>query len=536
MWLNNAMLILKNAHIRTLDSHNPAADALAIEPLSGRVAAVGRETDIIGELGHRAQIEDLQGAHILPGLTDAHLHLRTYAHNLKKLNLNGKSKADIVEAVAERVRASQPGTWIEGHGWAQADWADAAFPTAADLDQISLENPVYLTAVSLHAAWCNGAALKAAGLTHNTPDPAHGSFGRDVDGRPNGMLFESAMEVVSAAIPRPSLEDDAAMIGAAQHELWELGLTGVHDFDRQASFRALQSLRREDQLRLRVHKHLPVKSLDAISESGLVSGFGDEWLWLGAIKAFADGALGPRTAAMLAPYEGEPDNTGMLFLDREELFEMGRKAALAGFPMTVHAIGDRANHETLAAFAQLRDEERANRLPHLRHRVEHAQIVHPDDFAKFKQLDVIASVQPIHTTSDMHMADKHWGDRAQFSYAWRTLSDGGARLAFGSDAPVDTPNPFVGMHAAITRQRADGNPGKEGWFPDQRLTLDEALAGYTSGAAYAAGREHDLGRLARGTCADLIVLPEDIYMINPEELRHVRPDKVMVGGAWVLPT
>jgi predicted amidohydrolase YtcJ len=289
----------------------------------------------------------------------------------------------------------------------------------------------------------------------------------------------------------------------------------------------------QGKLKLRVNKNIPIDSLQHAYELGLRTGFGDEWLWIGSVKAFMDGALGPRTAAMFQPYLDEPSNLGILNMDGEELFERARHAADVGLGMTVHAIGDRANHEVLDAFEQLRGYEKQNGLPHLRHRIEHVQVIHPDDAARLAQLNVIASMQPIHATSDMLMADRFWGGRAALSYAWRTQLNHGARLAFGSDAPVESPNPFWGLHAAVTRRRADGSPSADGWYPEQKLTLPEALSAYTLGAAFAANAEDRLGKLAPGHLADLIVLEDDIFNGDPDELLTIESAGTMIGGEWL---
>jgi hypothetical protein len=256
-------------------------------------------------------------------------------------------------------------------------------------------------------------------------------------------------------------------------------------------------------------------------------------LRIGSVKAFMDGALGPRTAAMLQPYENEPENRGILNMDGEALFELGKQAADVGLSMTVHAIGDRANHEVLNAYEHLRGYERARHYPALRHRIEHVQVIHPDDAARLARLNVIASMQPIHATSDMLAADRYWGQRARHAYAWRTQINHGAVLAFGSDAPVESPNPFLGLHAAITRRRADGTPNPAGWYPEERLTLRAALAGFTSGAAFAAGMENKLGKLAAGYLADLIVLEKDPFACDPEEFLTFASSATLVGGEWV---
>ena len=279
---------------------------------------------------------------------------------------------------------------------------------------------------------------------------------------------------------------------------------------------------------------LALEDLEHAAEIGLRTGFGDDTLRIGMVKAFMDGALGPHTAAMFAPYLNEPDNRGILNMDGEHLFELARRAADSGLGMTVHAIGDRANHEVLDAYEQLRGYERQHGLPSLRHRIEHVQILHPDDTARLAQLNIIASMQPIHATSDMHAADNFWGaERVPYAYAWRTQLNHGATLAFGSDAPVESPNPFWGIHAAVTRRRPDGSPNPGGWVPAQKLTRSEAVAAYTLGPAYAAGQESRSGRLAPGHLADLIVLEDDPFTCDEEKFLSMQTSATMVGGEWV---
>jgi predicted amidohydrolase YtcJ len=286
-------------------------------------------------------------------------------------------------------------------------------------------------------------------------------------------------------------------------------------------------------LGLRVVKSIPFDLLPRAVELGLRSGSGDDTLRLGAVKLFADGALGPHTAAMFDPYVDEGENRGILNLDGEAIFEIGCRAAESSLGLAVHAIGDRANHEVLNGLSRLRAYEREHGLPALRHRVEHVQLLHPQDAGRLSQLQVIASMQPIHATSDMTVADHCWGRRCQLAYAWQSQRHYGVRLAFGSDAPVESPNPFWGLHAAVTRRRADGSPGPDGWYPEQRLTFPEALEGFTLGPAYAAGMEDRLGRLAPGYLADLVVLGRDPFAGDPSELRTLQPVATMIGGEWV---
>ncbi len=522
------MKILHHARVYTLDRSRPIASAVAID--HGEVVATGGE-ELLSEFLN-AEKQDLGGRVVLPGLTDAHLHLQYYAVGLQKVDCETDTVEECLVRVAERAHSLQAGEWVLGHGWNQNVWG--GWPRAAELDAITADQPVYLTAKSLHAAWANSAALKMAGISAGTPDPKDGKIQRDDRGEPTGILLESAVALVGNLVPEPSLAALADAIEKAQGILWRMGLTGVHDFDRRESFMALQQLRAERRLKLRVTKSFPVELLEHAFELGLRTGFGDDWLRIGSVKAFMDGALGPRTAAMFAPYDGEPENRGILNMDGEQLFELGRRAADVGLGMAVHAIGDRANHEVLNAFEQLRLYETGKSLPHLRHRIEHVQLLHPDDLPRLAQLDVIASMQPIHATSDMRMADRYWGERTAYAYALKSQLDRGAHVAFGSDAPVESPNPFWGIHAAVTRRRADGSPGMDGWHPEQRLTVQQAIEGFTTGPAYAAYAENRLGRLAAGCLADLIVLEKDPFACNLTELKDLQSSATMVGGEWTF--
>jgi predicted amidohydrolase YtcJ len=520
--------ILHNARFHTLDKGQPSASALALD--HGEILAVGGE-DLLTEF-EGATREDLRGRVVLPGLTDAHLHLKHHALSLRQIDCETASLQACLSRIGERCSRAPSGEWILGHGWNQNVWG--GWPTAAELDTVSPANPVFLTAKSLHAAWVNTAALKLCGIQAGTPDPEDGEIRRTADGEPDGVLLEAAQSLVASHIPEPTVGDLADAIAEAQAVLWRFGLTAVHDFDRRDCFMALQQMHGDGRLKLRVTKSIPVDLLDQAHDLGLRTGFGDDWLRIGGVKVFMDGALGPRTAAMLSAYDGEPENFGILNLDGEELFELGRKAADVGLGMAVHAIGDRANHEALKAFAHLREYERERRMPHLRHRIEHVQLLHPDDLGELGRLNVIASMQPLHATSDMVMADQYWGQRASLAYAWQSQLHAGAPLAFGSDAPVESPNPFLGMHAAVTRRRADGSPGPDGWHPLQRISVEQAVAAYTSGPAYAAYNEGRQGTLAPRKFADLIVLDEDPFDCNPTELRTLRPSATMIGGEWVF--
>ena len=511
-----------------MDPGLPLASSLFIE--GGKVSAVldGLKAD-----GPPARVEtlDLEGRTILPSLTDAHLHLRNYAESLVKIDCETETKKECLERVAERVKETPAGEWILGHGWNHNSWPDG-YGSAAELDQITTEHPVYLTGKSLHISWANSKAMAAAGIKEGFPDPEGGAIQRDEAGVPTGISFEKAVKLFEDKIPKASVEKTTQNLITAQSNLWKMGLTGVHDFDQELCIKALRFLDQNDQLRLRVLKSIPKDFLDDAIGFGYKTGIGSDWLWYGGVKLFADGALGPQTAAMLEPYEGT-DEVGMLLMSDEELYEIGIKAARSGLALSVHAIGDLANRTVLNALENIRGFEKAEGTDPLPHRIEHVQIIDPADIDRLAELDVCASMQPIHATSDMVMADKFWGKRTAYAYAPAYQSKAGALVVFGSDAPVESPNPWLGLHAAVTRRRADGTPGPDGWHPEGRLTLQNALEAFTCNPAVAAGRGNIQGKLAPGYWADLVVLDSDPFTLFPDELLDISPSGTMVDGEWV---
>ena len=533
----NAIVILKNGRIYTQDPSRPQASAVAIS--GARLLAVGSDEAMLALLGAGGQVVDLAGRCVTPGLVDAHVHFQSYSLGLSRIDLAGSRTMDeALERVAAAPHAGRD-KWLTGRGWNQAEWPDGRFPTSFDLDRVSGKQPVFLKHKSGHAAWANSRALRLAKINADTADPAGGQIQRDGDGRPTGILFETAIDMVDDCVPKSTEGELASAMKLGQQRCLEAGLTGVHDYDGRACFSALQALHQDGALSLRIVKNIPVKYLEQTISVGLRSGFGDEWLRIGGVKMFADGALGTRTATMLAPYEGEPDNRGIVVTDKEEMMAYASQASAAGLSLTVHAIGDRANHDVLDVYEAVRAQER-QRLdaqglsdePRLRHRIEHFQIAHPGDFERLAALGVVASMQPIHATADMEMADRFWGQRAEYGYAWRRVLQAGGMLAFGSDAPVDPIEPLKGIHAAVTRQRADGSPGPQGWYPEQRLSVDEAIRAFTMGPALASGREALLGSISPGKFADLTIFQQDIFEGAPAEIVDVQIAGSMVGGQF----
>jgi len=524
-------LILTNGRIHTMNPQQALASAVAIR--DGRILAVGGD-ELLALRGDGVEWIDLGGRGVTPGLVDAHVHFHGFALHLQNVDLDGLPTR---EAILERLRsfaARQPQSsgWLRGRGWRVAAWPNHAFPTAAELDSVVPDRPALLSDKSGHAAWANSLALRLAGITAATTDPQGGQIQRDADGRPTGILFEEAIDLIAARIPRPATAELAEAMRAAQTYCWSAGLTGLHDFDGRDCFVALQSLRETGELGLRVVKNVPVYRLHHALGVGLRSGFGDDWLRIGGVKIFADGALGSKTAAMIAPYEGEPDNLGIVVTDKEEMLERAREAAAGGLSLTVHAIGDRANHDVLDVYEQLRRDEGDRPGSRLRHRIEHVQVLHPDDVNRLAQLNVIASMQPSHATSDMDMADRYWGERARLSYAWRTMWDSGALVVFGSDAPVERIDPLPGLHAAVTRRRADGRPGPDGWYPEQRLALWQAVYAFTGAAARTSGQEGSQGSIAPGKLADLTIFDRDLFAVPAEELLETQIAATIVDGVF----
>ncbi len=498
------------------------ADAVFVR--NGRISAVGRGRDLRAAVPN-APCLDAGGATVTPGLTDAHLHFVPWAQGRRQVDLLGvTSRGAALERVAAGLAADPGPTPLVGRGWDAMGWE--APPDRASLDALAPERPVLLHSHDFHSLWFNSAAMRAIGLGRESRDPQGGRFERDFTGEPTGVAREHAVAAFEAlgAQAGPAIDDALLDDGAAA--LHAAGVTSVHDYQRNANdmarMRALASRRR-----LRVLQHFGPEQLEALIAAGLASGVGDAWFRIGALKLFADGALGSRTAAMLEPYD-DGHGLGIVMIPRDELVATVTRAAAHGFASTVHAIGDRAVRHALDAF------EAARALPAtpLPSRIEHAQLVHPDDLPRFAALGVRASMQPQHATSDALAATAAWGARCALSYAWRAIADTGVTLAFGSDAPVEPPLPWLGLHAAVTRTRTDGTPAG-GFVPAQCLTLDEALAAYTEGAAGLAGLAGRLGTLEPGAEGDLVVWDRDLHAAPAASLADVRPRVTVLAGEIV---
>ncbi|MCW1967815.1 MAG: amidohydrolase [Anaerolineae bacterium] len=527
--------ILTNGNIYTVNPKQPRASAMAV--VHDRIVAIGSDEEIKAIQLPNATHIDLKGAFVMPGMIDAHLHLEWTGLAMKRINLmDVPSKAQALAIVKAAADKAKPGEWLLGRGFQHNDWGSPEFPTAADLDAVAPDNPVALSARSGHGMWVNTAALHACGITAYTPNPPGGEIVHNASGAPSGMLLETALQLVNQHVPPLTPEQEEEAVIDVMREMNLVGLTGAHCMDGlggMQTFSTYQRLHQQGKLSLRIVKQLPVEDLDTVIGLGLRSGFGDSWLRIGGIKIFIDGALGQRTAAMLSPYVNDGDNCGLPTFEKEELFDVTVRCAKANFCIVVHAIGDRANRDVLDAIENC--QKILGPLPHLRHRIEHTQHLDAADIPRFAQLGVIASPQPIHCTSDMPMSLKLLGEsRSKLSYAWRSLLNSGTKLAFGSDAPVEPFDPFLGLYAAVTRRRADGSPGPDGWQPEQRLSIEEAIYGYTMGAAYAGGSEREVGSLEAGKLADFVVLSQDLTAIAPEQILKTKVERVMVGGEFKI--
>ncbi len=529
-----ADVLLVNGRVLTMDRRISHATAVAIR--DGIILAVGEDEDVRPLRGSQTEVIDLKQRTVLPGFTDSHIHLVEWALQRRHVDLWGThSLAEALERVRARAADISHNGWVLGSGWDASLWADldGEWPTASHLDAVVPDRPVALHSKDLHSLWVNSHALRMAGITARTPDPPGGVIVRDPHTRePTGVLKETARDLVLRLLPE---ETEATWVDATREALpalWAEGITAVHvlhDSPDMRNFRTLQRLREEGALGLRALVYLPASRLDDAFRLGLRSGFGDRYLRIGGIKFFADGTLGSRTAAMLEPFLGEGDNQGVWVTDPEELMEGVRRASAAGLAVAVHAIGDRANRRVLDIFHLLRSESQPSQVPHIPHRIEHVQILHPTDVGRLAEYGVVASMQPIHATQDMDLARRYWGEeRSRFAYAWRSVQRAGARLIFGSDAPVEPPSVIAGLHAALTRRRADGTPGPDGWVPQERLCLRPALHAYTLAPAIVERAAQWRGSLYPGKVADIVVLNEDIVSLAQEDPMRLLKVKVML--------
>jgi predicted amidohydrolase YtcJ len=513
-------------------------EAIAIR--GDRIEAVGKTLDLDKLKGPQTQIIDLGGHFVMPGFNDAHLHLADAGETKLSIDLTGvKSLDELRDRVLKKVEESKGAEWILGSGWDETLWPVKVTPTRWDLDEVSSGHPVFLSRIDGHIAVANTRALQLGSITIASRDPQGGHIDRNEAGEPTGILRETAQSAVSGVIPKPTHQRRRAGIELALADLAEHGVTSAQDFSPPfENFQIYEELEKEGKLTARISEWLPfdepVEELSRMRESHPQS---DLMLHTGMLKGFMDGSLGSHTAALLEPYSDDPKNSGIPRYDAGKLNDMTKERVLAGFQIGFHAIGDKGIQMALDAFAEA---EKAARQAHVRApnggddfrlRVEHAQVTTPAQIARFKELKVIASMQPSHVITDMRWAQDRLGPkRAATSYAWLAFLNKGVPLAFGTDYSVEPVTPFRGLYAAVTRKSENG---KQEYFPEQRLTMDQAIAAYTSGSAYAEFEEKEKGKIVPGMLADFVVLDRDLTASSPEKLLGTKVLRTVVGGKTV---
>ncbi|MEP7380450.1 MAG: amidohydrolase [Gemmatimonadota bacterium] len=522
-------LIVTNARIYTVDQNRPVVDAMAVR--DGRIVATGPARLITAMRGSNTQLVDLGGKTVIPGMIDAHVHLMMLGQSLQTVDLRGTTSYDeVIARVVARAKDAPAGAWVIGRAWDQNDWADTRFPTHEKLSAAVPDHPVFLERVDGHAALLNAAAMKAAALTASSKDPFGGHIERAPGGAPTGVLVDGAMGIAERVIPPPTTAALQAAAVAAATEMNRWGLTSVQDAGvGRESIDVFEDLARNGRFSVRDYVMIAGDSANLAHyfARGPQSALYDGHIWIKAIKLVADGALGSRGASLLEPYSDDAKNTGLTLSPPGRVRRVGVEALRHGFQLNVHAIGDRANRTVLDEFeAALAEVPTADH----RFRVEHAQILHPDDIPRFAQLGVIPSMQASHQTSDMYWAGNRLGQqRLLGAYAWRSLLNSGVIIPNGSDLPVEQTNPLISFHSAISRQDENNWP-VGGWFPEQRMTREEALKAMTIWAAWAGFMEKEVGSLEAGKYADFVVLDQDIMRVPAELVLQTRVISTWLGG------
>jgi predicted amidohydrolase YtcJ len=527
-------LYFLHGHIYTNDPQHPWASAMAVR--DGRITCIGGIEQIMLECGGGAEDAErvqLSGLFVMPGFIDAHVHLGSAGAEMLAVRLNGAATIEeLQKRVADAVTTKKEGAWITGGGWDHTLWPDKKFPNRRQLDAVAPKNPVLLTHISGHVAVANSLALKLANITKETPNPQGGEFEKGEDGELNGMLKEgNAISLVAQWVPEPTPAERRRGIELVLADLAKNGVTSVQDNSDWDDFLVYRDLKDEGKLTVRITEWLgfnrPLNQLQNMRSQGGVS---DPWLKTGALKMVTDGALGSRTAAMLTPYSDDATTSGILIMEPDKLRQMAIERDKAGFQLAFHAIGDRANRVSLDVFEAV---AKANGPRDRRDRIEHAQVVAPEDLPRFAALNVIASMQPSHQTNDMRWAEARVGpDRVKGAYAWATLQKSGARFAFGTDYPVEPISPFRGLYACVTRELPEGGPAG-GWQPQEKISLEDCLRGYTIGSAYAQFEEGKKGQLKIGQYADFLILSNDLTKVPPADYTNTKVLRNVVGGRTV---
>ena len=531
-----ATLVLDHGHIWTENPAQPEAEAVAV--YGNRILRVGTSDEVRQLAGPSTRVIDLHGRRVVPGFNDAHVHFVTGGLVLANVQLlDASSQAEFRERIARFAESQSAGAWILSGIWDHERWTPAVLPTHQLIDDVTPKNPVFVMRLDGHMGLANALAMTLAGVDRNTKDVPGGVIVRDADGNPTGMFKDAAMTLINRVIPSLTLQQTETAILAAQRDAARNGVTSVQemaddqdDTSGPEHLRALQALEREGRLKVRLSVNLRLVDWKNLAGSGMQAGFNDGLIQVGGLKAFADGGLGASTAWLFAPYNDAPNTSGLATNELqhpEQMFDDMKGADKSGLQIAIHAIGDRANRTILDLYQRL---EKENGPRDRRLRIEHAQHLTAADIPRFAQLHVIASMQPYHAIDDGRWAGKRLGpERIRYAYDFRSLLDSGATLAFGSDWPVAPLDPIMGIYAAVTRRTLDGkNPN--GWVPEQKITVEQAVHAYTVGAAYAQFDEKQKGSLEPGKLADIAVLSKDIFHIDPVEIEKTRVDLTIFDG------
>jgi len=525
------LTLYRNGRIYTNDPSAPWAESILVR--GEEILAVGDDDEVSALADKGAKIIDLQKRFVMPGFNDAHVHLGGAGEDWLSVRLFGTTSVDeLQKRLTAAVAEHKPGEWITGSGWDHTMWPEKKFPNKRQLDEVAPKNPVILTHVSGHVAVANSLALEMAGIRRDTPNPSGGEIEKNQQGDPTGMLKEgAAMHLVESKIPPPTPEQRRHGIELAFADVARNGVTSAQDNSSWEDFLTYRALKNDGKLTVRITEWLPfAASLEELENKRREGGTTDPWLRTGALKLVSDGALGSRTAAMLAPYTDDPKTSGIMTMEPERIKQLAIERDKAGFQLNFHAIGDRANQISLDAFEAV---AKANGPRDRRDRIEHAQVVAPADFSRFARLQVIASMQPSHETTDMRWAQQRIGpERAKGAYAWATMQKFGVRLAFGTDYDVEPISPFRGLYACATRELPDGGP-PGGWEPQEKISLQDCISAYTAGSAYGEFMEGKKGELKAGQFADFIVLSNDLTKVEPREYTKTKVLRTVVGGRTV---
>jgi len=526
----SASLVLLNGKIWTVNEAQPRAEAVAC--LGSRIVAVGSNGEIRKWIGAGTEVLDLNGKLVLPGFNDAHVHFFSGGENLAGVQLrDAKSEDEFRKRIAEFAARQPAGRWISGGGWDHENWTPARLPTRQSIDAVTAGHPVFVNRLDGHMALANSQALQLAGITRDTPDPPGGTIVRDAAGEPTGVLKDAAMERMYRTIPEPSEDQIADAVRAAMRYSAENGVTSVQDMSAAPQIlRVYQALLANGELTVRISGHQPLAAWQRLAAVGLRAGFGGEKLHIGGLKGFADGSLGSTTALFFEPYLDAPNTSGLAnseMIPESKMQKHILDADRAGLQVAVHAIGDKANHMVLGMYDEA---ARQNGARDRRFRIEHAQHLRMEDIPRFGQLHVIASMQPYHCIDDGRWAEKRIGpERAKGTYAFRALLDSGAVLAFGSDWDVAPMQPLIGIYAAATRRTLDGKH-PNGWVPEQKITVAEAIRAYTMGSAYASFDDKIKGSIEPGKLADMVVVSDDILSVPAVEIEKTRVETTVFDG------